>query len=204
LSLNVFFKEIIKGIRRKIMPFYPSNIYPNAAGVGFSRSGILTTNNPGSNYINNLTSYQELKDTVVGIGYSYGTTGVLTANDFAGAGTSYFSAAKYPTDVRVGTSILTGLTDPLVDLTSAVTAFAAAGVAYTTSIAGMGASTKMIAASFTGLTLNNLVRKVQYVNWELNKVAADLSLVKAGTGFTFAVGRYPSSLNRWTNTSGGI
>jgi hypothetical protein len=104
----------------------------------------------------------------------------------------------------VGTSILTGLTDPLVDLTTAVTQFAAAGLAYTTSIAGMGASTKMIAASFTGLGLNNLVRKVQYVNWELNKVAADLSLVKAGTGFTFAVGRYPSSLNRWTNTTGGI
>ena len=84
------------------MPFYPSNIYPNLAGVGFSRSGILTTNHPGSNYINNLTSYQELKDTVVGIGYSFNGVGVLTANDLAGAGTSFFSAAKYPTDVNVG------------------------------------------------------------------------------------------------------
>lgn len=186
------------------MPFYPSNIYPNAAGVGTARAGNLTTNNPGSNYVNNLTSYQELKDTVVGIGYSYGASGVLTANDLAGAGTSFFSAAKYPTDVRVGTTILTNLTDPLVDLTTAVTAFAAAGVAYTTSIAGMGASTKMIAASFTGLSFNNLVRKIQFVNYELNRMANDLSLVKSGTGFTFAVGRYPSSLNRWTNTTGGI
>jgi hypothetical protein len=105
---------------------------------------------------------------------------------------------------RVGTTILTGLTDPLADLTTAYTNFVAAGFAYTTAIAGMGASTKMIAASFAGLTINNLVRKIQYVNWELGRVGADLTLVKAGTGFTFAVGRYPSSLNRWTNTSGGI
>lgn len=186
------------------MPFYPSNIYPNLAGVGFSRSGILTTNHPGSNYINNLTSYQELKDTVVGIGYSYGTTGVLTANDLAGAGTSYFSAAKYPTDLRAGSTILTNLTDPLADLTAAVTIMAAAGVAYTTAIAGMGASTKMIAASFTGLSFNNLVRKVQFTAWELNRMASDLSLVKSGTGFTFSVSRYPSSQNRFTNTTGGI
>ena len=186
------------------MPFYPSNIYPNASGVGTARAGNLTTNNPGSNYMNNLTTYQELKDTVVGIGYSYGASGVLTANDFAGAGTSYFSAAKYPTDVRVGTTILVNLTDPLNDLTTAITSFAAAGVAYTTSIAGMGVSTKMIAASFAGLTINNLVRKIQYVNWELSRVGSDLALVKAGTGFTFSVGRYPSSLNRFTNTAGGI
>lgn len=185
------------------MPFYPSNIYPSA-GVGFSRSGILTTNAPGSNFMNNLTTYQELKDTVVGIGYSYNGVGVLTANDFAGAGTSLFSAAKYPTDVRVGTTILTNLTDPLNDLTTAIQSFAAAGFAYTSAIAGMGASTRMIAASFTGLSLNNLVRKVQYVNWELSRAANDLSLVRVGTGFTFTVGRYPSSLNRWTNTTGGI
>lgn len=186
------------------MPFQPSNVYPNLSGVGVSRSGILTTNHPGSNFMNNLTTYQELKDTVVGIGYSYGASGVLGPNDFAGAGTSLFSAARYPTDVRVGTTILTGLTDPLADLTTAVTSFAVAGVAYTTAIAGMGASTRMIAASFTGLSLNNLVRKVQYVNWELSRMASDLSLVRSGVGFTFAVGRYPSSLNRWTNTSGGI
>lgn len=186
------------------MPFYPSNIYPNASGVGLSRSGILTTNHPGSNFINNLTTYQELKDTVVGIGYSYNGVGVLTANDLAGAGTSYFSAAKYPTDLRAGATIISGLTDPLVDLTTAVTIMAAAGVAYTTAIAGMGASTKMIAATFTGLSFNNLIRKVQYTAWELNRMASDLSLVKSGTGFTFSVSRYPSSQNRFTNTSGGI
>jgi hypothetical protein len=186
------------------MPFYPSNIYPNASGVGVSRSGNLTTNNPGSNYINNLTSYQELKDTVVGIGYSYGVNGVLTANDLAGAGTSFFSAARYPTDLRAGVSIISNLTDPLADLTTAVTILAAAGVAYTTSIAGMGASTKMIAASFTGLSFNNLIRKCQFTAWELNRMASDLSLVKSGTGFTFSVSRYPSSQNRFTNTSGGI
>lgn len=186
------------------MPFYPSNIYPNASGVGLSRSGILTTNHPGSNFINNLTSYQELKDTVVGIGYSYNGVGVLTANDLAGAGTSFFSAAKYPTDLRAGATITANLTDPLADLTTAVLNMAAAGVAYTTAIAGMGASTKMIAATFTGLSFNNLVRKVQYTAYELNRMAGDLSLVKSGTGFTFSVSRYPSSQNRFTNTSGGI
>ncbi len=34
----------------------------------------------------------------------------------------------------------------------------------------------MIAASFTGLSFNNLVRKVQYVNWELGRMANLLSL----------------------------
>ena len=81
---------------------------------------------------------------------------------------------------------------------------AAAGVAYTTAIAGMGASTKMIAASFTGLSFNNLVRKVQFTAWELNRMARDLSLVKSGTGFTFSVSRYPSSQNRYTRTAGGL
>jgi hypothetical protein len=210
LSLDVFFEEIIKGIRSKIMPFYPSNIYPNAAGVGTNRAGNLTTNNPGSNFMNNLTTYQELKDTVVGPGYVYAGSTLYTPNDVTSV--VFNSAAKYPTDVRYGTSIgvttaggtAIPLTDPLNDLTSAVTTFVAAGFAYTTAIAGMGASTKMIAASFAGLTLNNLVRKIQYVNWELGRVGADLTLVKAGTGFTFAVGRYPSSLNRFTNTAGGI
>jgi len=186
------------------MPFYPSNIYPNASGVGTNRAGNFTTNNPGSNYMNNLTTYQELKDTVVGIGYSYNGVGVLTANDLAGAGTSLYSAAKYPTDLRAGTTVLTNLTDPLNDLTLAYTNFAAAGFAYTTAIAGMGASTKMIAATFTGLTFNNLIRKVQYVTWEMNRVAGDLALVQTGVGFTWAKGRYPSSLNRFTNTAGGI
>ena len=64
------------------MPFYPSNIYPNAAGVGTARAGNLTTNNPGSNYMNNLTSYQELKDTVVGIGYSYGATSSIPSKEY--------------------------------------------------------------------------------------------------------------------------
>ena len=190
------------------MPFYPSNIYPNLAGVGFSRSGILTTNHPGSNYINNLTSYQELKDTVVGIGYSFNGVGVLTANDLAGAGTSFFSAAKYPTDTNIGTEIITNRTRTITDFATAVSNLSTVLSAYTTAIASCDSNETKIAASFTGNAYFNLQSKFEKITFELNRMNADITLLgaEAATDSLKSVSarKYPSSFNRFTNTAGGI
>ena len=73
------------------MPTYPSSLYK-----GTARSANGTTNDPGSYLFNNLTTYQELKDTVIGYGSGPNDSTTVTYN----------SAAKYPTDVRFG---VTGL-----------------------------------------------------------------------------------------------
>lgn len=181
------------------MPTYPSSLY-----MGVARSGNATTNDPGSYLFNNFINYMELKDTVVGLGVSISGVGVLTANDFAGAGTSYFSAAKYPTDVRVGTTIVTNSTDMITDFNTAILNFAAAGIAYTTAALNMTATEKVVASSFSGISYNNLIRKIQQNTFELKRLADDITRVNAGTGFTTTVSRYPSSQNRFTNTSGGM
>jgi hypothetical protein len=181
------------------MPTYPSSLY-----MGVARSGNATTNDPGSYLFNNFINYLELKDTVVGLGVSIAGVGVLTANDFAGAGSSFFSAAKYPTDVRVGTTIVTNSTDLITDFNTVLVNFAAAGIAYTTAALNMTTTEKVVASGFAGISYNNLLRKIQHNTFELSRLAADIARVNAGTGFTTTVSRYPSSQNRFTNTVGGM
>jgi hypothetical protein len=182
------------------MPTYPSSLYK-----GSTRSGNATTNDPGSYLYNNLTTYQELKDTVVGVGFSVATDAALGPNDFAGAGTSYFSAAKYPTDVRVGTTINTNPTDLIADFATAVSNLSTVLSNYSTAVISLTALEKMAAAALLGISYNNLQSKMEKVTFELNRLNNDVTLVNAGTagGALTAVSRYPSSQNRYTRTAGG-
>ena len=171
------------------MPTYPSSLYK-----GVARSANGTTNDPGSYLFNNLTTYQELKDTVIGYGSGPNDSTTVTYN----------SAAKYPTDVRFG---VTGvLTDTYTDFGTAQTNLSTLISAYTTAVGSITATEKTIAVAFSGISYNNLQSKMEKMAFEFNKLIADVTLVNAGTagGATTAIGRYPSSWNRYTNSAGGL
>ena len=171
------------------MPFYPSS-----ATGGTSRGGFD---------VNNITNYQELKDTVVGYGSGTGDTTLAQFN----------SAAKYPTDVNIGgpnRSTMPGATGAAVgsssirDLELAIANFVAAGVAFTAESFGMSAVELKQAPGFSVLSFENVQRKLEMVTFELNRLAADMVRVNAGTAGGFgATGRYPSSWNRTNNVAGG-
>ena len=171
------------------MPTYPSSLYK-----GVARSANGTTNDPGSYLWNNLTTYQELKDTV--IGYGSGANDPTTV--------TYNSAAKYPTDVRFGVTGLGTSTYEDFDLVQArLTTLISA---YSSAVSSITATEREIAVAFSGNSYNNLQSKMEKITYEFNRLIADVTLVNAGTagGATTALGRYPSSWNRYTNTSGGL
>ena len=171
------------------MPTYPSSLYK-----GVARSANGTTNDPGSYLWNNLTTYQELKDTVIGYGSGPNDTTTVTFN----------SAAKYPTDVKFG---VTGLgTSTFEDFDLAQTRLSALISAYSSAVTSITATEKEIAVAFSGISYNNLQSKMEKISYEFSKLIADVTLVNAGTagGATTALGRYPSSWNRYTNTAGGL
>jgi hypothetical protein len=169
------------------MPTYPSSLYK---GVARSANGV--TNDPGSYLFNNLTTYQELKDTVIGYGSGPNDSTTVTFN----------SAAKYPTDVRFG---VTGLgTSTFEDFDLIQGRLSTLISAYTTAVTSMTATEKEIAVSLSGISYNNLQSKMEKMTYEFNKLIADVTLVNAGTAVTSTVSRYPSSQNRFTNTAGGI
>jgi len=199
------------------MPTYPSSLYPVLSGgsvTASARSGNATTNDPGSFYFSNTVSYQEFKNQVVGLGISSTSFGFLDSNDLAGAGTSYFSAAKYPTDLRAGTAPVgviasTYYTDSFGDFTTVLSNLSTTITNYTTAVSGMTATEKAVAASFMKLSYANLTSKAQKVTYELNRMLGDLNIVNTpgsygyAGGATTAVSRYPSSQNRYTQTAGG-
>ncbi len=169
------------------MPTYPSSLYK-----GVARSANGTTNDPGSYLWNNLTTYQELKDTVIGYGSGPNDTTTVTFN----------SAAKYPTDVKFGVTGMGTSTFEDFDLVQArLTALISA---YATAVTSITATEKEIAVSLSGISYNNLQSKMEKMTYEFNKLIADVTLVNAGTAVTTTVSRYPSSQNRYTNTAGGI
>ena len=171
------------------MPTYPSSLYK-----GVARSANGTTNDPGSYLWNNLTTYQELKDTVIGYGSGPNDSTTVTYN----------SAAKYPTDVRFG---VTGVqTDTYTDFSTAQTNLSTLISAYTAAVGSITATEKNVAVALSGISYNNLQSKMEKMAYEFNKLIADVTLVNAGTagGATTALGRYPSSWNRYTNTAGGL
>ncbi len=171
------------------MPTYPSSLYK-----GVARSANGTTNDPGSYLWNNLTTYQELKDTVIGYGSGPNDTTTVTYN----------SAAKYPTDVKFG---VTGMgTSTFEDFGIAQANLSTLISAYSTAITSITATEREIAVAFSGISYNNLQSKMEKISYEFAKLIADVTLVNAGTagGATTALGRYPSSWNRYTNTSGGL
>jgi hypothetical protein len=170
------------------MPTYPSSLYK-----GVARSANGTTNDPGSYIVNNLTSYQELKDTVIGFGSGPNDSTTVTFN----------SAAKYPTDVRFGT---TGLgTSTYTDFDLAQANLTALISAYSAAVTSITATEKNIAVALSGISYNNLQSKMEKIALEFNKLIVDITLVNAGTAVsTTSISRYPSSQNRYTNTTGGL
>jgi len=171
------------------MPTYPSSLYK-----GVARSANGTTNDPGSYLWNNLTTYQELKDTVIGYGSGPNDSTTVTFN----------SAAKYPTDVRFG---VTGMgTSTFEDFDLVQGRLSALISAYATAVTSITATEKEIAVAFSGNSYNNLQSKMEKITHEFNRLINDVTLVNAGTagGATTALGRYPSSWNRYTNSAGGL
>ena len=171
------------------MPTYPSSLYK-----GVARSANGTTNDPGSYLWNNLTTYQELKDTVIGYGSGPNDSTTVTFN----------SAAKYPTDVRFG---VTGMgTSTFEDFDLVQGRLSALITAYATAVTSITATEKEIAVAFSGNSYNNLQSKMEKITHEFNRLINDVTLVNAGTagGATTALGRYPSSWNRYTNSAGGL
>ena len=169
------------------MPTYPSSLYK-----GVARSANGTTNDPGSYLWNNLTTYQELKDTVIGYGSGPNDTTTVTFN----------SAAKYPTDVRFG---VTGMgTSTSEDFDLAQSRLTTLISNYATAVTAMTMTEREIAVSFSGISYNNLQSKMEKMSYEFNRLIADVTLVNAGTAVTTVPGRYPSGWNRYTNTAGGL
>jgi hypothetical protein len=170
------------------MPTYPSSLYK-----GVARSANGTTNDPGSYLFNNLTTYQELKDTV--IGYGSGPNDSTTV--------LYNSAAKYPTDITFG---VTGMgTSTFTDFGLAQTNLSTLISAYTAAVTSITATERSIAVALSGISYNNLQSKMEKMAFEFSKLIADVTVVNAGTALTTTtVSRYPSSQNRFTNTAGGI
>jgi len=171
------------------MPTYPSSLYK-----GVARSANGTTNDPGSYLLNNLTTYQELKDTVIGYGSGPNDSTTVTYN----------SAAKYPTDVRFGVTGLGTSTFEDFDLVQANLTSLISN--YATAVTSITATEREIAVAFSGISYNNLQSKMEKISYEFARLIADVTLVNAGTagGATTALGRYPSSRNRYTNTAGGL
>lgn len=168
------------------MPTYPSSLYK---GVSPSTLGSNVT---GSVTISNVSNYQELNDIVNGNNVSL----------------DFNSAANYPTDSNIGTEIIANRTRTLVDFASIVSNLTTVLGNYTTAIATCSSDEQKIAASFVGLTYNNLQSKMEKITFELNRMNADINALGA-EGATdslkeVANRHYPSSFNRFTNTAGGI
>lgn len=201
------------------MPTYPSSLYPVLSGGVVSasaRSGVATTNDPGSYYFSNTVNYQEFKNQVVGLGISTGQASfqALDANDLANAGTTYNSAAKYPTDLRAGTAPIGVIgsaysTDSFGDFTTILANMSTTITAYTNAVSAMTATEKAVASSFMKLSYANLTSKVQKVTFEMNRMIGELNIINTPGSFgyaggaTTAISRYPSSQNRYTQTVGG-
>jgi hypothetical protein len=168
------------------MPTYPSSLYKGQAPSS------LGSNVTGSTTVSNITRYQELVDIVNGSGVS------LVFN----------SAAKYPTDLNIGTEIITNRTRTINDFATIVSNLSTVLSAYTTAIATCDSNETKIAPSFAGLSYFNLQSKMEKITFELNRMVDDINSLGAegATASLKSVStrKYPSSFNRFTNTAGGI
>jgi hypothetical protein len=168
------------------MPTYPSSLYK-----GTARSANGTTNDPGSYLWNNLTTYQELKDTTIGYGTGPNDSETATFN----------SAAKYPTDVKFGVPAIGSSTFEDFDLIQSNISGLISS--YSSAVSSITALEKAQAVALSGISYNNLQSKMEKVAFELNRLISDVTLVNAGSAVTTALGRYPSGWNRFTNSAGG-
>jgi len=118
------------------------------------------------------------------------------------------SSLGYPTDSNIGTEIIANRTRTITDFASIVSNLTTVLGNYTTAIATCSSDEQKIAASFVGLSYNNLQSKMEKITFELNRMNADLTSLGA-EGATDSLKEtanrhYPSSFNRFTNTAGGI
>lgn len=184
--LKMFSAKKINSSRSIQMPTYPSSLYKGVSPAN------LGSNVTGSITISNLTNYQELNDIVNGSNVSL----------------DFNSAANYPTDSNIGTEIVTNRTRTITDFASVVSNLSTVLGAYTTAIASCSSDEQKIAASFVGLSYNNLQSKMEKITFELNRMNADLTSLGAEgatDNLKEVANRYlPSSFNRFTNTLGGI
>jgi hypothetical protein len=172
------------------MPTYPSSLYKGVAPSS------LGSNVTGSMTVSNVARYQELQDITIAPGSGTNDTTTLAFN----------SAGKYPTDTNFGSEIVTNRTRTKDDFDTAVSRLTTVLGAYTTAIGACSDAEKKIAPSFTGNSYFNLQSKIEKVTFELNRMVDDLTGLgaEASTSNLQSTARYPSSLNRFTNTAGGI
>ena len=173
------------------MPTYPSSLYKGVAPSS------LGSNVTGSMTVSNVARYQELQDITIAPGSGTNDTTTLAFN----------SAAKYPTDTNFGSEIVSNRTQTLANFATAVTSLTTVLGAYTTAIAACDVNTEQkIAPSFVGNAYFNLQSKIEKVTFELNRMVDELTSLGAesNTANLKSTARYPSSLNRFTNTAGGI
>jgi len=172
------------------MPTYPSSLYKGVAPSS------LGSNVTGSMTVSNLTRYQELLDITIAPGSGSNDTVTLAFN----------SAAKYPTDTNFGSEIVSNRTRTTNDFATAVSSLTTVLSAYTTAIGACDANEVKIAPSFVGNAYFNLQSKIEKVTFELNRMVDELTSLGAegATSNLKSTARYPSSLNRFTNTAGGI
>lgn len=171
--------------------FYPSSLYKNV------RPSTLGSNVTGSITISNITSYQELQDTV---------------NEYTVGNAIFNSSAKYPTDMKVGTQILSGASqsNEFQDFQDAVTNARAILNTFLTNSAQIDTTVLQNQfGAYIGQRVNKLQFDLEKIAYRVNQLNDDIVLLndgndnQAGTAFTTS-SVYPSSKNRYSNTAGGL
>ena len=129
---------------------------------------------------------------------------------FAALGTTviYPSAAKYPTDVNVGTAERTNATMFIEDFKSMLNTIQYDLAALETSFSGVSTEGLKWMASSNINTIQNLYRKFKKISYEITKLRGDIDRMNTvgfaasfpGIGLTSV---YPSGKNRLTNIAGG-
>ncbi len=120
----------------------------------------------------------------------------------------YRSAARYATDVNIGTAEITSATMFVEDFRSMLNTIQYDIAGLETSLASVSAEGLKWMASSNILTLQNVYRKFKKVSLEMSRLKADIDRMNTvgftatfpGIGLTSA---YPSGKNRLTNIAGG-
>lgn len=157
--------------------------YPSSSYKGTQRAANATTNDPGSNVLNNFDNALEVVN----------VASILT--DPA-------SSAKYPTDVPKGTVKLSDSTNMIADLNAYLLKLNTILGNISTEIGSASATQKSYIEFTQGNDLADLEAKIAKVNAEMKKLFETMNLasIQDKPGFVeFPSGgsRYPSGRNRY-------
>jgi hypothetical protein len=157
--------------------------YPSSSYKGTPRSNNATTNDPGSNTINNFDSALEVVN----------VASVLTTPA---------SSAKYPSDAPKGTVKLADSTNMIADLNAYLLKLNTILANISTEIGSASATQKSYIEYTQGNDLVELEAKIAKVNLEIKKLFETMNLasIQDKPGFVeFPNGgsRYPSGRNRY-------